>query len=254
MSPQGRVKAYVLAAGYATRMYPLTRDVPKTLLEVGKAPILTHIMDRLRVLDGLTEVVIVTNGRFLDQFEAWRGQQEPWVRITLLNDETTSDENRLEAIGDLRLALDLVPLGDEHAIVLASDNLFDADLRDAHRDFLARGRTTMLVRRVETDGSPSRYNEVTLGDDQRVARLREKPADPQTDLSAIAVYFFPPQDLALLDEYLESGNPDAPGYFLAWLVQRVPCYASPLEGSWYDIGSLESLAAARARFGERALH
>lgn len=252
MSPEGRVKAYVLAAGYATRMYPLTRDIPKTLLEVGGAPTLTHIMGRLRVLDGLTEVVIVTNKRFLDRFECWLETQDPWVRFTLLNDETTSHENRLGAIGDLRFALEMVPLEDEDAIVLASDNLFEVDLRDAHREFLARGRTTMLVRRVELDGGPSPYNEVTLGEDQRVTRLREKPADPQTDLSAIAVYFFPRQDLALLDEYLESGNPDAPGHFLAWLVQRVPCYATPLEGAWYDIGSLESLAAARARFSVKS--
>ncbi len=252
MPAQRRVKAYVLAAGYATRMYPLTRDVPKTLLEVGGAPILTHIVGRLRVLDGLTEVVIVTNERFFDRFEGWLEKQESWVPFTLLNDETTSDESRLGAIGDLSFALEAVPLHDEDAIVLASDNLFEADLRDAHRDFLARGRTTILVRRVELDGGPSSYNEVTLGEEGRVVRLREKPADPQTDLSAIALYFFPPQDLALLDEYLEDGNPDAPGHFLAWLVQRVPCYASPLEGSWYDIGSLESLAVARARFGERA--
>ena len=246
------MKAYVLAAGYATRMHPLTRDIPKTLLEVGGAPILTHIVGSLRVLEGLTEVVIVTHERFFHRFEGWLEKQEPWVPFTLLNDRTTSHDRRLGAIGDLRFALESVPLDDEDAIVLASDNLFEADLRDAHRDFLTRGRTTMLVRRVELDGGPSSHNEVTLGEEERVVRLREKPADPQTDLSAIALYFFPPQDLALLDEYLESGNPDAPGHFLAWLVQRVPCYASPLEGSWYDVGSLESLAVARARFGEQA--
>ena len=245
------MKAYVLAAGYATRMYPLTLDVPKALLEVGGSPILTHIMRRLRALEGLTEIVIVTNGQFFAQFERWREGQEPWVPVTVLNDGTTSHESRLGAIGDLRFALERVPLGDEHAIVLASDNLFDFDLREAQQGFLTHCRTTLLVRRVELDGGPSLYNEVTVGAEHRVLGFREKPADPQTDFSAIAVYFFSAADLARLDAYLRDGNLDAPGHFMEWLVDRVPCHASPLSGSWYDIGSLEGLAQARAHFGNR---
>ena len=146
------MKAYILAAGYATRMYPLTRDVPKTLLEVGGEPILAHIMRRLRVLDGLTDVVIVTNERFFDQLERWLETQEPWVRFALLNDQTTSEQNRRGAIADLALALEHVPLDGEPAIVMASDQLLEEDLRKAHREFLARGHTTMLVRRLELAG------------------------------------------------------------------------------------------------------
>ena len=77
------------------------------------------------------------------------------------------------------------------------------------------------------------------------AHGREHAPDPQTDLAAIAVYFLRASDLALLDDYLQDGNPDAPGYFIEWLVQRVPCHATPLQGRWHDIGSLESLAEAR---------
>jgi glucose-1-phosphate thymidylyltransferase len=242
------MKAYVLAAGYATRMYPLTENDPKALLEVGGRAILSYIMDELRRLEGLTDVVIVTNDRFHDRFESWVSEQEPWVRFTVVNDGTTSNDDRLGALGDLRLAIDTVPLEDSHALVLASDHLFDIDLEDVHRAFLEHGRTTLLVRTVELSGGPSPYSEVTVDDDGRVLRFREKPADPRTDLSAIALYFFPASDLAMLDEYLAQGDHDAPGHFLAWLVERVPVYARPLESRWYDIGSLDSFAEAKRRF------
>jgi glucose-1-phosphate thymidylyltransferase len=243
------VKAYVLAGGYATRMHPMTRDVPKALLEVGGRAILSHLMQRLRRLEGLTDVVIVTNDRFYEQLRTWADAQEPWVDLTVLNDGTRTNEGRLGALGDLQLAMDRIPLGDDHAIVLASDHLFDVDLEEVHRDFLARGRTTLLVRRVDPPTGPSPYNEVTLGDDGRIVRMREKPSDPRTDLSAIALYFMTADDLALLPDYLETGNRDAPGYFLSWLAARVPCYATPLRSRWFDIGSIEGLEEARAHFG-----
>lgn len=242
------MKAYVLAAGYATRMYPLTQDVPKALLKVGGRAILSYIMDELRRLDGLTDVVIVTNERFHDDFCGWVAEQDAWVRFTVLNDGTTSNEDRLGALGDLQFAIDRVPLEDDHAIVLASDHLFDIDLEDVHREFLARGRTTLLVRTVDLPEGPSPYSEVTVDPDGRVTSFREKPADPQTDLSAIALYFFPAEDLDLLDDYLAQGDTDAPGHFLAWLTERVPAYARRLESRWYDIGSLDSFAEAKRRF------
>ncbi len=243
------MKAYVLAAGYATRMYPLTRDRPKTLLEVGGKPILSHVVDRLEDIEGLTEVVIVTNDRFLGQLEAWLESQTPRVPFTVLSDGTTSDDTKLGALGDLRLALGRVPAGDEDVIVLASDHLLDLDLGEVQRAFEARGRTTVVVRRVDHGPGPSRYNDVVLNDDGRIVRFREKPADPEGDLAAIALYVFPPDVVRRLDEYLLKGNPDAPGHFIAWLVHREPCYAHMMHAAWYDIGDLESLEEARERFG-----
>jgi glucose-1-phosphate thymidylyltransferase len=238
------MKAYVLAAGYGTRMYPLTRDVPKAFLEVGGRTILDRIHDQLMRLEGLSEIVIVTNARFFASFDRWREDRDADVAITVLNDGTTSNDGRLGANRDLQLALRQVPLRGEDAVVLASDNFFEHDLAAAQRAFSSRRHTMLLVRPVDLDGGPSPHNEVNLGTDGKVLRLREKPEDPQTGLAAIALYFFPAHDLALLSDYLDHGNPDAPGHFLEWLVQRVPCYAIPLKGRWHDIGSLDSLAKA----------
>jgi glucose-1-phosphate thymidylyltransferase len=243
------VKAYILAAGYATRMYPLTRDQPKALLEVAGRPIITHIVERMLALDDLTEIVVVTNARFLSQFERWRAHQTTAIPITVLNDGTTSNDTRLGAIADLKFAIDTVPLDGEHALVVAGDTLFECDLRPVQRAFLARGAPTLIVRRAPELTSLSKYNEVSVTDDGRVTRFIEKPPRSETNLTAIALYFFPAATLLRLAEYLGAGgNPDAPGHFIAWLVEREPCYAESLVDRWFDIGSIESLEQARAAF------
>lgn len=240
------VKAYILAAGYATRMYPLTRDRPKALLEVAGRPIISHIVERLLALDDLTEIVVVTNARFVSHFESWRAQQLSRIPITVLNDGTTSNDTRLGAIADLRFAIDTVPLVGANAVVVAGDTLFDCDLRPVTRAFLARGAPTLVVRRAPDLNSLSKYNEVSVADDGRVTRFIEKPTQTETNLTAIALYFFPPATLLRLAEYLGAGgNPDAPGHFIAWLVEREPCYAESLVDRWFDIGSIDSLEQAR---------
>ena len=242
------MKAYLLAAGYATRMYPVTRNIPKALLEVGDSPILTHIVRRISALNDLTDIVVVTNDRFAAHFQAWSTAQTTPAPITVLNDGTTSDANRLGAIADLAFALEQVPLGGEDAVVAATDNLFDFDLRAIQHTFQLHRGPLLVLRRLENRAHASPYNEVTLAADGRVARFREKPEQAETDLTAIALYFFPAAALDLLRQYLETGQPDAPGHFISWLVDRVPCYAEPMPGPWYDVGNAESLERARAQF------
>jgi glucose-1-phosphate thymidylyltransferase len=242
------VKAYLLAAGYATRMHPLTRDFPKPLLEVAGAPILSHILARVLALDGLSEVVVIANERFADPFDRWAGDLETPVPVRVLNDGSTCDEDKLGAIGDLAFAVEQVPPAGEDWLVAAGDNLLGFDLRVLQRLQARHGETLLAVREVEREG-PSRYNEVVRDERGRVIRFREKPADPQSGLAAIALYFFPPEVAELLPRYLaEGGNPDAPGHFIAWLVGRVPVRGADLPGDWFDIGSLEGLAHAREHY------
>lgn len=245
------MKAFLLAAGYATRMHPLTLDRAKPLLEVGGVPILTSLVDRIASLRDVSEIIVIGNHRFAADFEAWRRTVECPAPVRVLDDGSMDDDDKLGAIGDLAFALGEVPLGGESWLVAAGDNLLGFDLAEVQRFFLERQAPTLTLRTVEPGHGPSPYNEVTVDANGRVTRMREKPTDPQTDLAAIAVYFFTPEVASLLEVYLsEGGNPDAPGHFASWLVDRVPVHATHMNGEWFDIGSLESYAAACARFDD----
>lgn len=244
------MKAYVLAAGYATRLYPLTRDCPKPLLEVAGQPILTHVARRLATLEQLDEIVVVTNSRFFPAVEAWRQACGLEVATTVLDDGTRDEGSRLGAVGDLAFAIERVPPAGEPFVVAAGDAIFDFDIRALQREFSLSGQTLLVVREVAHDGGPTSYNEVVVAADGGVQSFREKPPDASSGLAAIALYFFPPEVVALLDRYLrEGGNSDAPGHFVAWLVERVPAVAARFEGRWSDIGTHETLAEARRIYG-----
>ncbi|MCZ6465126.1 MAG: nucleotidyltransferase family protein [Proteobacteria bacterium] len=245
------MKAFVLTAGYATRLYPLTRERPKALLEIGGVPMLTRIVDAIAVLPELSEIVVVGNARFADAFATWGRSPRTTVPVRILNDGSTEDANKLGAIGDLAFALREAPVGDEDWLAVAGDNLLDFSLAPAHDAFAARRMPLLLVRRQPPGPDASRYNEVTLDGEGRVVRFREKPTDPQTGLAAIAFYFFPATVAGAVDRYLAGGgNPDAPGHFIAWLVDEMPVCAWRIEGDsdWFDVGSIETLQQARDRY------
>lgn len=255
------MKALLLAAGYATRLHPLTRDRPKPLLEVAGRPLLSHILDRVLELPDLSEVVVVGNHKFHAALSDWAAAEArgrpgaPPLRV--LDDGSTSDADKLGATGDVAFALehmnldldlDLDPAG-EDLLVVAGDNLLGFDLRPLHAAFRRRRRPQLAVREIPLPEGPSPYNEVTLDGEGRVTGFREKPADPASPWVAIALYFWPPGIADQVRAYLaEGGNPDAPGHFVAWLVDRTAVYAEVFSGEWYDIGSHEALADARARF------
>jgi glucose-1-phosphate thymidylyltransferase len=243
------VKALLLAAGYATRLHPLTLERPKPLLDVGGKPMLTHILERVVELPGLSEVLVVSNTKFHRVLTEWARDVDSPVPVRVLDDGSTDDSNKLGATGDVAFALGECPLGGEDLVVVGGDNLMGFDLRPLHAAF-ERHRTPLLaVRELEIGPGPSPYNEVTLDDDDRVVRFREKPDDPQSKLVAICLYFHPPEIGEWVRRYLDAGgNPDAPGHFVAWLVAQTPVHAARFEGEWLDIGSHEALAEARERF------
>jgi glucose-1-phosphate thymidylyltransferase len=244
--------AIALAAGYATRLYPLTRDRPKPLLEIAGVPLLSRILHRVLAVDAVEAVTVVVNARFAPHFERWRRDFASEVPIEILNDGSRSEDDRLGAIGDLALAWRRLP-ADEDVLVVAGDNLLDFDLRPLRRRFAAERTPTLVVRRVTQVIAPSPYNEVELGANDEVLSFREKPADPKTDLAAIALYLFPSSVRPLLETYLrEGGTRDAPGHFVQWLVSHTKVVAARIEGGWHDVGTPETLAAARRHFAGRA--
>ena len=242
------MKVVLLCAGYATRMYPLTRDRPKPLLEVAGAPILSHLLARTAPLPGVDEVVVVGNRRFAPQLRAWAEEARAPVPVRLLDDGSSDESDRLGALGDLAFAAREIPLAGERALVAAGDNLVLFDLAPHARAFARRGTPQIAVRDAAAAAGPrSLYGEVTVDAAQRIVRFREKPPDPESPLASIALYFFPPATWPLFAQYLdEGGNRDAPGHFIAWLVERTAVHAEPIAGPWFDIGDLDSLARARA--------
>tara|TARA_R110002072_G_scaffold100429_2_gene221096 strand:+ start:22601 stop:24256 length:1656 start_codon:yes stop_codon:yes gene_type:complete len=246
-----RLRAVFLAAGFATRLYPLTEKQAKPLLEVGGKPMLTRIVAQVVRTGAVVDGVVVTNGRFHDDFVKWEQSERAPLPMQLVNDGAMTNDTRLGAIRDLQLALDksTTDLSPDGYLVLACDNLFSFDLTQLVDRFRATGSGQLIVRQVPSPVPPGRYSEVML-DGHKVSRFREKPDHPESDLSAIAVYVLPPELPALIREYLADGlNPDAPGHFLAWLSSRLPLEATRLTGTWLDIGSVEDLEKAQTAFG-----
>ena len=250
--PSPQLRAVFLAAGFATRLYPLTETQAKPLLEVAGKPMLTRILSQVARTGAVVDGVVVTNGKFHADFVRWEQSPRAPLPLTVVNDGAETNETRLGAIRDLALALEQMPPRDgiDGFLVMACDNLFDFDLTQLVERYRRGGEGQLIVRQVPSPVPPGRYSEVLL-DGDRVARFREKPAEPESDLSAIAVYVLPPELPALVRDYLaDDQNPDAPGHFLAWLSQRLPLQATRLSGRWLDIGSVEDLERAQTAFDD----
>jgi glucose-1-phosphate thymidylyltransferase len=236
------VKALILAAGYATRLRPLTDTIPKQLLPVGGRPMVDWILDRIAETSA-DEVHLVTNARFAPDFERWAEGKD--VRVH--DDGTTSNEDRLGAIGDIAF----VGLDDD-LLAIAGDNLFDYSLADYESYWRAKGGSCVAVHDVGDLELAKKYGIVDVDDNDLITNFVEKPARPPTTLCATATYLYRRDHAALVSTYLEEGNPpDQPGNFVAWLHKREPVYAYRFPGEWYDIGDQAQLLEADNRMRRR---
>jgi glucose-1-phosphate thymidylyltransferase len=239
------VKAIVLAAGYATRLYPLTLDRPKALLEVGGRPILDRVLERVLAVGEIDETIVVTNAKFAPHFETWAAGKR---HVTVVSDGTSTEDDRLGAIGDIGFVLDLLKIDDD-VIVVAGDNLFGADISDFGRAAREHRAPLLAIRDVGDLAEMSKYNQVQTDDDGRVTFFEEKPAAAATTLMGVALYFYPRDSLPLIRRYLADGNnPDQPGRLIEWLYTRTSVYTWRVPGDWYDIGSRVTLEQADAVF------
>ncbi len=237
------MKAIILAGGYATRLRPLTDDRSKCLLPVGGKLMVDWILERVREVKEIDEVHVVTNSRFARDFEQWAKLE---AGVTVHDDGTSSNEDRLGAIGDVAFTLDRAGIVDDDVIVIAGDNLFEYDLQD-YVDFW-RGKgvaSAVAVRDVGDLRLASQYGIVELDGDDRVIEFVEKPSEPASTLAATATYIYHREHLPLVGRYLAEGNaPDQSGSFIEWLRSREPVYGFWFTGVWLDIGDKEQLLAA----------
>jgi glucose-1-phosphate thymidylyltransferase len=236
--------AVVLAGGYATRLWPVTRNRPKMLLPIGESTVIDRILEELEADDRIEDVYVSTNERFAADFEAHvaeAGLEKPQLSV----EDTTDEDEKFGVVGALAQLVDREGIADEDLLVVAGDNLISFDLGEFIDFFEARDDPTLAAYDVGSREKAKSYGLVDIEGD-RVVDFQEKPDDPPSTLVSIASYAFP-ADAVRFEEYLEGGNnPDEPGWFIQWLQDRRDVYAFTFDGAWYDIGTPESYLEAVA--------
>lgn len=232
------MKCLVLAAGYATRLYPLTENFPKPLLKVGDKTILDWLLEDISSAGAVDGYVVISNHKFAPHFEAWaKGHALP---ITVVDDGTSTNETRLGAVCDIQFAIEQLGLDDD-LLIIAGDNVLDfsltAFLRYAHEK-----QTSCVMRYYEADEKRLKKSGVAeLGDGDRLLSLVEKPEEPKSHWCTPPFYFYKKEDAARIKEAIADGcGTDAPGSLVAWMCRRSPMHSMEMPGRRYDIGNLES--------------
>ena len=243
----------ILAAGYATRLYPLTLTKAKPLLEVAGKPMIEWVLDNLSPIPDIGTVYVVTNDKFAQDFQDWAdryGKSQPKLTFKIVNDGSQSDADKLGAIGDIRLVITREELTDEPLLVVAGDNLFSEPLADfaTHAKGSAATLATYDVGDLE---AMKKYSSIKTDDKGVITHFEEKPEKPESTLTGIALYYFAPETLELFTTYVAAGNnPDQPGRFIQWLYTRRPVKTHQIKGTWFDIGSKETLEEANKIFAQ----
>jgi len=241
------VTAIILAAGFGTRLAPLTDTTPKPLLDVGGKPVIDHLMSRLTELPSVREVIVVVNDQHPAQWQAWQASQPAKPAVRLVSTGVTRERDRNGAVADLALAVASADTASSDLfIVLAGDNLIDEPLQPHLDAAVALDQPIVLCRNLGANVPAGRFGEITVDDAGLVTRFREKPTHPESPLAATCSYVLRSTAADDLKDYLRAGDPDSPGSFIAWLADQEPVTARELTGHYFDIGNHETLAHARA--------
>ena len=232
------MKCIILAAGYATRLYPLTENFPKPLLPVGGKPILDWLISDLE--RRTEEVLVVTNHKFADAFKEWASDKK---NVRIVDDGTVSNDTRLGAVRDIQLAAKGI---EDDTFVMAGDNVLDFSLVPFVDYAAASGTSCVMCHEENRLEALQRTAVITMDQHQVITSYEEKPKEPKGNLAVPPFYFYRAQDLSRIQDALDSGcNADAPGSFAAWLSRQVPMHAWKMTGSRYDIGDMASYQAIR---------
>lgn len=232
------MKCLILAAGYATRLYPLTENFPKPLLKVGEKTILDWLVDDIDTLGKVNEYVVISNHKYVSHFEKWAKEKKQ--KITVLDDMTESNETRLGAVKDIEFAIDELKI-DEDVLVIAGDNVLDFSLTEFVK-YAENKKTSCIMRFFEPEKAKLlKSGVVTVDEADRVLEMTEKSPTPATNWCCPPFYYYTKADTAFVKKGIESGcGTDAPGSYIAWLCKQSAVHAMEMPGKRYDIGNLES--------------
>ena len=245
------MKNIVLAAGYATRLYPLTENFPKPLLEIAGKSILDRLLEDIDSLPEINEHIIISNARYYDHFVEWKNKSNLKNPITIINDGSTSNDNRLGAVRDIQFAIDMCGIDDD-ILVIAGDNVIDFSFRELV-DLFNEKKSAVIMCNYEEDLNTLKRSGVMVPDDDfKVLSMEEKPSDPKSNWCVAPFYIYKKDEIALIRKGIESGcGTDAPGSFICWLCEQTDVYALRSEGMRYDIGTLESYEMVKKIFKEK---
>ncbi|MDP8266141.1 MAG: nucleotidyltransferase family protein [Candidatus Aceula meridiana] len=244
------MKVLILAAGYGTRLYPLTKEKPKPLLPISEKPILNYLIEKFQDASLVSEIITVTNDKFYDIFNAWAKENKDFpVKLTVVSDGTKTPDDRLGSIGDIRFVVEKEKI-EEDLLVIGGDNLFDYDLDDFLK-FSGENsdKVTVGLYDIKEIAQASKFGVAAIGENKKVVSFYEKPAEPKTSLIAMCLYYFPKNTMALIDKYItEGGKQDRAGDYIGWLCGQDLLCGFQFEGKWYDIGSIEAYNEAQEEF------
>jgi len=244
------MKALILAAGYATRLYPLTKEYPKSLLLVRGRPIIDYIIEKLEDINEIDEIIVITNSKFFNNFKAWKQKHHLKFKITVVDDLTKKNANRLGAIGDMNFAIDKKRIACD-LLVIGGDNLFSGTL-NKFLHFTKQNKENPVIGAfdIKRRAEASKYGVVRLNRNKQVVDFQEKPRQPKSTLIAMCLYYFPKNKLRLIKEYLyrKKEKKDAMGFYIDWLRSKEPVYGYVFSGKWFDIGDYKFYNAAKQAF------
>ena len=233
------MKAVILAAGYATRLYPLTKDRPKALLPIAGKPMLDYIVEEICTISAVDKIFIVSNSRFYKNFLDWANLSEYKIPIKVLDDGTTDDSNKKGAIGDIDYVIDAEAIDDE-TLVMVGDNLFTFKLLDYYNFYKEKDGDCVCAKQADDIDDLRRFAVAEVDGKGQILNLIEKPENPPSNLAVFGTYFYKKDTVPLIKQYLSEGNkPDAPGYFPEWLYKKKPVYVFKMNGECFDIGTPE---------------
>ena len=235
------MKTIVLAAGYATRLYPVTENFPKPLLEVGGISILDRLIRDVDTIEDIDSHLIVSNHRYFTHFEKWVNANRYTKKITLIDDGTTDNENRLGAVRDLLLAIETFQLYDNDLLVIAADNVVNFSFQ-GFVDYFKEKQTSLIMTCYEPEITALRRTGVITKDqDNKVLEMEEKPDNPKSHFAVPPFYLYKKSDTRFFKSCLQEGcHPDAPGNLVRYMLTKTVFHAWPMTGKRQDVGTLET--------------
>ena len=246
------MKCLILAAGYATRLYPLTENFPKPLLEVGDKTILDWLIDDLVETTNIDEFVVISNHKFAQHFENWKenkSKARPY-QITVIDDGTSSNETRLGAVKDIQLAVEILNLTDD-LLIMAGDNVLDFSLSKFVQFAKEKGTSCVMCHEENELKKQQKTAIITVDAENRIASYEEKPKEPKGNLAVPPFYCYRACDVKRIQEALDNGcGYDAPGSFAAWLSKQTEMHAYQMPGKRYDIGDINSYEYVKSVFSK----